>query len=77
VRPPLEVHVQDQSDTPGLVMTDWLAIGVTQGYDADGDGISAVQIILDGGQPYYRLLGLLDEAKTRLRADLLDDLSGD
>lgn len=72
----LEAHVREEAETPGLLLTDWIVVAACGGWDDAGDGISALHIV-PGGGAYYRMLGLLDEAATRTRADMIEDLRGD
>lgn len=58
------------------VLTEWVIVYATQRYDEDGDGISQVGTLLpDGGGhvPYHRMMGLLDYALTRCRAEVARD----
>lgn len=58
------------------VLTEWVIVYATQRYDEDGDGISQVGTLLpDGGGhvPYHRMMGLLDYALTRCRAEVAHD----
>ena len=57
------------------VLTEWVLVTATQHYDEDGDGLTQVGITLPdgGGQvPYHRVMGLLDYALTRYRAEVAD-----
>jgi len=58
------------------VIVEWVLVYATQRYDSDGDGITQVGTLLPdgGGQvPYHRMMGLLDYALTRCRAEVADD----
>jgi hypothetical protein len=58
------------------VLTEWVIVYATQRYDEDGDGITQIGTILPdggGGVPYHRLMGLLDYALTRCRAEVARD----
>ncbi|MEU6520450.1 hypothetical protein ACFYOF_06170 [Streptomyces sp. NPDC007148] len=58
------------------VLTEWVVVFATQGYDDDGDGVTQIGTALpDGGGhvPYHRLMGLLDYALTRCRAVVADE----
>lgn len=55
------------------VLTDWVVLYATQGYDAHGASRAQAGRLLpaeSGGAQYYRLLGLLDYAQTRARAEV-------
>lgn len=61
------------------VLTEWVIIFASQHFDSDGDGITQVGITLPdgGGQvPYHRVMGLLDYALTRYRADVAEAEAG-
>lgn len=53
------------------VLTDWVVLYATQNYDAHGDSRAQVGRLTpaDSAQ-YYRVLGLLDYAQTRARAEV-------
>lgn len=57
------------------VLTDWTAVYATQRYDSDGDSLSQIGRLTPGGSgiPYHRVMGLLDYALTRCRAEVADD----
>ncbi|GAA0501071.1 hypothetical protein [Streptomyces olivaceiscleroticus] len=58
------------------VLTEWVLVSAAQRYDEDGDGISQVGVLVpDGGGQvgYHRLLGLLDYAQVRMRAEVAQD----
>ncbi|MBA2951421.1 hypothetical protein [Streptomyces himalayensis] len=58
------------------VLTEWLVITSTQRYESDGTHVTQVGTLLPdgGGQvPHHRLMGLLDFAQTRLRAEVAWD----
>lgn len=62
------------------VLTEWVIVFATQRFDSDGDGVTQVGITLpDGGGnvPYHRVMGLLDYAITRYRADVADAEAGE
>ncbi|HMG62448.1 MAG TPA: hypothetical protein VK599_05825 [Streptosporangiaceae bacterium] len=55
------------------VLTDWTAVYATQRYDDDGDALTQIgrlTPIVGGGVPYHRVVGLLDYALTRCRAEV-------
>ena len=57
------------------VLTEWVVVSATQRFDDDGVGVTQVGITLPdgGGQvPYHRVMGLLDYALTRYRADVAE-----
>jgi hypothetical protein len=58
------------------VLTEWVVITSLQRYDAEGGGLTQIgTLVADGGGdvPYHRLMGLLDYALTRMRADIAQD----
>ncbi|MDG4832427.1 hypothetical protein O7627_24410 [Solwaraspora sp. WMMD1047] len=56
------------------LLTEYVVVTAQQGYDEDGDGITAVgQLYRDGDVPLHRALGLLDHAVTRMRARIASD----
>jgi hypothetical protein len=60
-------------DDPG-VLTDFIVVGAKQSYDQDGDPATSVFTLLGTqGPPLYRLVGLLDYALVRYRADIARD----
>ncbi|MER5715698.1 hypothetical protein [Streptomyces sp. NPDC002132] len=62
------------------VITEWVIVFAVQRFDSDGDGITQVGITLPdgGGQvPYHRVMGLLDYALTRCRADVAEAEAGE
>lgn len=72
----VEAHVQRAASTPGLVLVDWVLVAATQGWNDEGDDVTAVTIT-PGGGPWYRICGLLDEARERFHADLIESLRED
>lgn len=74
LRAAIEAHVQEAAATPGLLLIDWIVVAATQGWNDDGDQVTAVTITPGGGAA-YRMMGLLDEAMTRFRADLVEEYS--
>jgi hypothetical protein len=55
------------------VITDWVALYATQDYTQDGTSRAQVGRLVPneaGGAQYYRLLGLLDYAQARARAEV-------
>jgi len=57
------------------VLTEWVVVFAAQRFDDDGDGLTQVGITLPdgGGQvPYHRVMGLLDYALTRYRAEVAE-----
>lgn len=58
------------------VPIEWVIVAAFQRYDEDGGGITQVGSLLPdgGGQvPYHRVMGLLDYALTRCRAEVARD----
>lgn len=58
------------------VLTDWTAVYATQRYDDDGDSLTQIGRLTqaaNGGAPYHRVMGLLDYALTRCRAEVARD----
>ncbi|MFJ1993080.1 hypothetical protein [Streptomyces asiaticus] len=58
------------------VLTEWMVVTSLQRYDADGDGLTQIATLVpEGGSqvPYHRLMGLLDYALTRMRAEVARD----
>jgi hypothetical protein len=58
------------------VLTEWVVITSLQRYDAEGAGLTQIGTIVTDGTgevPYHRLMGLLDYALTRMRADIARD----
>jgi hypothetical protein len=57
------------------VLTEWVVVFAAQRFDDVGDGLTQVGITLPdgGGQvPYHRVMGLLDYALTRYRAEVAE-----
>jgi len=57
------------------VMTEWIVVAAYQRFDDDGDGLTQVGTITPNGggiAPYHRLMGLLDYALTRMRAEVAE-----
>jgi hypothetical protein len=74
----LSQAVEDVSQLEGSegVLTEWVIVTAWQRYDNDGDGITQVVTLLPdggGGVPYHRMMGLLDYALTRCRAEIFKD----
>jgi hypothetical protein len=74
----LEAAIQGVALLEGFqgVLTEWVLVVASQRYDADGDGITQVgTLVPDGGGhvPYHRVIGLLDYALTRSRAEIARD----
>lgn len=58
-------------DTGHGVLTDWLVIAAQQNFEDDGTPTTAVAVLLPSQSfPHYRILGLLDHATVRYRAEL-------
>lgn len=57
------------------VLTEWLVVYSAQRFDDDGAGVTEVGTLLPeggGSVPYHRVLGLLDFALTRCRAEVAE-----
>jgi hypothetical protein len=55
------------------VLTEWIVVYSAQHYDEDGDAVAQVGTMVPGGgghTPFHRLMGLLDYALTRCRAEV-------
>lgn len=55
------------------VLTEWLVVTATHSYDDDGDVLTQIGKLLPGGGgqvPYHHMMGLLDYALTRCRAEV-------
>ena len=70
-------HLSERAPESGLLLTDWVLVAATQGWDEEGDVVAAVVITMSDDSPYYRILGLLAEAETRARADVISEPSED
>lgn len=58
------------------VLTEWIVVYSAQRYDEDGGAVTQVGTVVPGGggeTPYHRLMGLLDYALTRCRAEVSRD----
>jgi hypothetical protein len=56
----------------GLLLQEFVVVASLTGFDEQGNRITQVAIIpIDG--PNHRIMGLLEEAKIRFEADMLDD----
>ena len=54
---------------PTRVLTDFVLIAATQGYDTDGQGEQAYHWFLrDGDLPWHRIFGLLEVGRLKLLA---------
>lgn len=61
---------------PEAVVTEWIAVAASHGYDSDGDSVVQIHVLVptgNGGTPFHRLLGLIDYARTRMRNAILRD----
>jgi len=57
-------------EEPGVV-TDWIVVAAQQRVDDNGETITSVGTLLSvDNMPFYRILGLLDQATTVYRAEL-------
>lgn len=55
----------------GGILTDWITIAAEQNFDDDGDGTTRIAVFLaDGSFPLYRIIGLLEYALVRYKAQL-------
>jgi hypothetical protein len=62
--------IAEHKDDQGRVLTDWVVIAASQGYDADdGNSTAYNYLVPDGDVPHHRLIGLLDVARARYLAD--------
>lgn len=58
----------------GYVLGEYIVISAQQGWDDDGDGLTATSTIhRDGDVPIHRCLGLAEYAATRYRARIAED----
>lgn len=57
-----------------LVVTEFLVIASATGWNGEGDDVTAVVLIPDG--PSHRMLGLIEEARIRFQADVLETYGG-
>jgi hypothetical protein len=58
------------------ILTDWTVVYATQRYDDTGGALTQVGRLTPtagGGTPYHRVMGLLDYALTRCRAEVAND----
>lgn len=55
------------------VLTDFVIVAVQQGWDDDGDEVTCVSPLLPRALPMYRLVGILEHALVRIRADIVRD----
>lgn len=74
----LEAAIVEVGNLEGFegVITEWVIVAACQRLDDDGDGVTQVGTLLpDGGGrvPFHRLMGLLDYALTRTRAEVARD----
>lgn len=60
---------------PGMIVTDIVVIAAATGYDADGEQVTGVYIVPDASE--HAMLGLLDHARIRVQASILDDYDGE
>lgn len=73
----LEEAIQEVGHLEGAegVFTEWVVAYSTQIVDDDGDACAQVGTLTPGGggqTPYHRMMGLLDYAHTRMRAEVAD-----
>lgn len=53
------------------ILTDWIVVTASQRFDDDGHAVTSVAKLVDEDiVPHYRLMGLLDQALTELRAEV-------
>lgn len=62
--------VEEAQATGGLVVGEFVVIAAAHGWDDEGDSVSQVVVIPDGGGE-SRILGLVEHARTTLRADVM------
>lgn len=70
LRAAVEAAVLEEVDQAGVV-SEFVVIASVQAFGADGDDLTAVVVIPDGGSE-HRVLGLIEHARIRLRAEILD-----
>lgn len=60
------------------MLTDYLVIAATQGIDGDGDASTGISFVLphDQEMPLYRMIGLIEFSRTRIKAMVAPDLRG-
>ena len=57
-----------------FVLTEYVVLTAHQGFDDDGDGVTAVGVLYrDGDVPTHRALGLMEYVGTRLRKVIAED----
>ena len=72
----LEAAIEDVLRLEGSdgVLTEWVLVASRQRYDHEGASTQVATVVpIGGGVPYHRLMGLLDYALTRARADVASD----
>lgn len=64
-----------ESLTPGLLVKGYIVIAAATGFDNDGDQVTAVTI-LPGEMPVHECLGLIEHARIRFHANVLEAYGG-
>lgn len=54
-----------------MLVSEFIVIASAHGFDDDGEPVTQVIVLPDGGSE-HRILGLLEHARLRVRADILD-----
>jgi hypothetical protein len=70
LRPAVEKAVLAEVDQAGVV-SEFVVVASVQAFGDDGDDLTAVVMLPDGGSA-HRILGLLEHARLSIRADILD-----
>jgi hypothetical protein len=73
----LDEAIRDAAKLEGAdgVHAEWIVVYACQNFDDDGDALTQIgTLVPDGGghAPHHRLMGLLDYALTRMRAEVAE-----
>ncbi len=65
----------ETGDRTDLLVSEFVVIATTNGWDEDGNEVSQVAVMPEDGSE-SRILGLIEHARVRMHADILSDYGG-
>lgn len=70
----IEAHQRAYGEPPA-VLSEYVVLAASHRWDDDGEPVTAVALIYrDGDLPWHRALGLVELARTRMKAEIAADI---